>query len=80
MVFDNPGITELFLELARPEWTSVFPHPNRVVCGGIAVPDCWDTTVDDAVTERIKDGAYAFLGEPSDDAWPTPAPPAIAKP
>jgi D-amino-acid oxidase len=53
VVFDNPGITELFMELARPEWTSVFPHPTRVVCGGIAVPDSWDTTVDDAVTERI---------------------------
>jgi D-amino-acid oxidase len=53
VVFENPGITELFLELARPEWTSVFPHPARVVCGGIAVADSWDTTVDDAVTERI---------------------------
>jgi D-amino-acid oxidase len=53
VVFDNPGITELFMELARPEWTSVFPHPARVVCGGIAVPDSWDTAVDDAVTERI---------------------------
>jgi len=53
VVFDNPGITELFMELSRPEWTSVFPHPTRVVCGGISVPDSWDTTVDDAVTERI---------------------------
>lgn len=53
VVFDNPGITELFLELAHPEWTSVFPHPTRVVCGGISVPDSWDTTVNDAVTERI---------------------------
>jgi D-amino-acid oxidase len=53
VVFENPGITELFMELARPEWTSVFPHPRRVICGGIAVPDSWDTTVDEAVTERI---------------------------
>jgi DNA-binding PadR family transcriptional regulator len=30
----------------------------------------------DAVTERIKDGGYAFLGEPDDDAHPVPGVPA----
>jgi D-amino-acid oxidase len=53
VVFDNPGVTELFMELGRAEWTSIFPHPGRVVCGGITQPDNWDTTVDDALTERI---------------------------
>jgi D-amino-acid oxidase len=53
VVFSNPGITELFMELAAPEWTSVFPHPTRVVCGGNSVPDSWDTAVDEALTDRI---------------------------
>jgi D-amino-acid oxidase len=53
VVLTNPGITELFMELAGPEWTSIFPHPTRVICGGNSVPDSWDTAVDEALTDRI---------------------------
>jgi D-amino-acid oxidase len=54
VVLSNPGLDELLMELTMgPEWTSYFPHSRRVVCGGISVPDSWDTAVDPAVTERI---------------------------
>ncbi|MCV7122486.1 FAD-dependent oxidoreductase [Mycobacterium lacus] len=54
VVLTNPGLRQLFLELNRgPEWTCYFPHPRRVVCGGISIPDRWDTTPDSEVTERI---------------------------
>ncbi|WP_214317315.1 FAD-dependent oxidoreductase [Nonomuraea sediminis] len=50
----NPGLDEVFLELAAArETTQYVPHHDRVVCGGIAVPDVWDTTPDPGVTERI---------------------------
>jgi len=50
----NPGLDELFMELtAAAEWTSYFPHRDRVVCGGITVPDRWDRTPDPDVTDRI---------------------------
>lgn len=54
VVLTNPGLRQLFLEInGGPEWTCYFPHPQRVVCGGISVPGRWDTTADPAVTERI---------------------------
>lgn len=54
VVLTNPGLRQLFLELnTGPEWTCYFPHPQRVVCGGISIPDRWDTTPDPDVTERI---------------------------
>lgn len=54
VVLTNPGLQQLFLELNRgPEWTCYFPHPQRVVCGGIGIPDRWDTTPDPGLTERI---------------------------
>ena len=54
VVLTNPGVRQLFLELhERPEWTCYFPHPQRVVCGGISIPDRWDTTPDPDVTDRI---------------------------
>lgn len=54
VVLTNPGLRQLFLELnSGPEWTCYFPHPQRVVCGGISIPDRWDTTADPDVTERI---------------------------
>jgi len=56
VVLTNPGLRELFLEInAGPEWTCYFPHPRRVVCGGVSIPDRWDTTADPEVTERILD-------------------------
>jgi D-amino-acid oxidase len=57
VVMSNPGLQQLFLEIDnggnRGEWTCYFPHPQRVVCGGISIPDRWDTTPDPEVSERI---------------------------
>ncbi|OMC07799.1 FAD-dependent oxidoreductase [Mycobacterium sp. SP-6446] len=54
VVLTNPGLRQLFLEInAGPEWTCYFPHPQRVVCGGISVPGRWDLTPDPEVSERI---------------------------
>jgi D-amino-acid oxidase len=53
-VLANPGLRQLFLEINNgPEWVCYFPHPERVVCGGISIPDRWDTTAEPEVTERI---------------------------
>ncbi len=54
VVLTNPGLRQLFLEVdGGPEWICFFPHPQRVVCGGISIPGRWDTTADPAVSERI---------------------------
>ncbi|WP_374025987.1 FAD-dependent oxidoreductase [Mycobacterium sp. HNNTM2301] len=54
VILTNPGLRQLFLEInGGPEWTCYFPHPQRVVCGGISVAGRWDTAADPAVTERI---------------------------
>lgn len=54
LVLTNPGLRQLFLEInGGPEWTCFFPHPQRVVCGGIGVAGRWDTTPDPALSERI---------------------------
>jgi len=54
VVLTNPGLRQLFLEIDRgSEWTCYFPHPQRVVCGGISIPDRWDTTADPEISERI---------------------------
>ncbi|OBG79623.1 FAD-dependent oxidoreductase [Mycobacterium sp. E3305] len=54
VVLTNPGLRQLFLEFdGGPEWTCYFPHPQRVVCGGISVAGRWDTAADPDVTERI---------------------------
>lgn len=54
VVLSNPGLDLLFMELTMaPEWTSFFPHPTRVVCGGIRIPGRTDRTPDPDLTERI---------------------------
>lgn len=54
LVLTNPGLRQLFVEInGGPEWTCYFPHPRRVVCGGIGVPGRWDTTPDPELSERI---------------------------
>ena len=54
VVLANPGLQQLFLEInTGPEWICYFPHPQRVVCGGISIPGRWDTTPDPEVTDRI---------------------------
>lgn len=50
----NPGLDQVFLELtAASEMTHFCPHRDRVLCGGISVPERWDTDPDAGVTERI---------------------------
>ncbi|OBG35147.1 amino acid oxidase [Mycobacterium sp. E3198] len=54
VVLTNPGVRQLFIELSHGrEWTCFFPHPQRVVCGGVSIPGRWDTTPDPEVTDRI---------------------------
>ncbi|WP_406815276.1 FAD-dependent oxidoreductase [Mycobacterium sp. M23085] len=54
VVLTNPGLRQLFVEIhSGPEWTCYFPHPRRVVCGGISISGRWDTTADPDVTEQI---------------------------
>ncbi len=54
VVLTNPGLRQLFMEInSGREWTCYFPHPQRVVCGGISIPDRWDTTAEREVTDRI---------------------------
>lgn len=54
VILSNPGLDMLFMELSmNDEWTSYFPHPTRVVCGGIRIPGRTDRTPDADLTERI---------------------------
>lgn len=54
VVLANPGLQQLFLEITTgPQWICYFPHPRRVVCGGISIADRWDTTPEPAITDRI---------------------------
>jgi D-amino-acid oxidase len=57
IVLTNPGLQQLFLEInSDPEWICYFPHPQRVVCGGVSIPDRWDTTAEPEISERILQG------------------------
>jgi D-amino-acid oxidase len=54
VIVSNPGLTDPFLEMsAQPEWTGIWPHPDRIVCGGSQEPDSWDLDEDEALSERI---------------------------
>lgn len=54
VVLTNPGLRQLCLEMHHgSEWVCYFPHPQRVVCGGIGIPGRWDTTPDPDISERI---------------------------
>ena len=54
VILANPGLQQLFVEINNgSEWTCYFPHPQRVVCGGISIPGRWDTTADPDITDRI---------------------------
>ncbi|CAM4321346.1 glycine oxidase ThiO [Mycobacterium basiliense] len=59
VVLANPGLQQLFVQLTDdPEWICYFPHPQRVVCGGIKIVDRWDLTPDPEVTDRILQRCY----------------------
>jgi D-amino-acid oxidase len=54
VIVTNPGLDNVFMELGQDaEWTSFMPHPERVVCGGVRIPDRYDLTPDDDLTARI---------------------------
>lgn len=55
VVLTNPGLRQLFLDMTQePEFTCYFPHPQRVVCGGVSIRGC-DDTADPEITEQILD-------------------------
>lgn len=61
VVLSDPGLDLLFMELSTAdEWTSYFPHGDRVVCGGVRIPGRWDRTPDPAITERVLAGVRAL--------------------
>ncbi|WP_407662738.1 FAD-dependent oxidoreductase [Mycobacterium tilburgii] len=54
VVLANPGLQQLFLENnSEPEWVCYFPHPHRVVCGGISIADRCNTSPEPDITDRI---------------------------
>lgn len=54
VVVTNPGLDLLFMELSMTdEWTSYFPHADRIVCGGVRVPGRWDRTPEPGITDRV---------------------------
>jgi len=57
VVVENPGLAEFFItEPFGPAWTSLFPHGERLVLGGLAQEDDWDpeprTEDAEAILER----------------------------
>ncbi|MCD2195490.1 FAD-binding oxidoreductase [Actinomycetospora endophytica] len=47
VVTDNPGITQLLVEISDSRrWTSIIPHDDRVHLGGVRVPGRTDATPD----------------------------------
>lgn len=54
VVLENPGLDEFFMtEPFGPAWTSWVPHRDRVVLGGVAQEDDWDTEPRSSDTEGI---------------------------
>ncbi|RJO69292.1 FAD-binding oxidoreductase [Nocardia panacis] len=54
VILRNPGLTYYYCEAVdTPEWTSFYPHGDRLILGGIRQPDDWTLTPDPALSERI---------------------------
>lgn len=54
VVVANPGLETFFVEgPVGPSWTAYFPHGDRVVLGGVAGADDWNTSPDPAVAAEI---------------------------
>lgn len=54
VVLTNPGVRQQFLDMGRgDEFVCYFPHPHRVVCGGVNIEGRWDRSADPEITERI---------------------------
>jgi D-amino-acid oxidase len=56
VIVENPGVENFFVEEPREEeWTSFFPHAERVVLGGNARTDDWSLAPDRASARVIVD-------------------------
>jgi D-amino-acid oxidase len=54
VVLENPGVEHFFLEEPRgEEWTSFFPHGERIVLGGTAREDDWSLDPDPGCGQAI---------------------------
>lgn len=62
VIVANPGLHEFLFEGGPPgsSWASWFPHGDRVVLGGIAIPHRWDRSADAEVTQAILDRVAAL--------------------
>jgi D-amino-acid oxidase len=57
VVVANPGIETFFLEAPLgPSWIGYLPHGDRVVLGGVAMEDDWNTAPDPAIAAEIVRG------------------------
>jgi D-amino-acid oxidase len=56
VIVENPGVHDFFVEEPRgDEWTSFFPHDERIVLGGNAREDAWSLEPDPASARAILD-------------------------
>jgi D-amino-acid oxidase len=56
VIVENPGIDEFFVEEPRgDEWTSFFPHDERIALGGNARADDWSLEPDPTGAQAILD-------------------------
>jgi D-amino-acid oxidase len=67
VIVENPGVQDFFVEDPRgDEWTSLFPHGERVVLGGNARQDDWslepDPTGAQAIVDRCAEVEPALAG------------------
>jgi D-amino-acid oxidase len=61
VVVENPGIDEFFFEASLTnEWAGFFPHGERVVLGGVAMPDDYDLEPSPAVAAGIVERCAKF--------------------
>jgi D-amino-acid oxidase len=61
VVVENPGLDEFFMtEPVGPAWTSLFPHGERLVVGGIAQEDDWTTSPRTEDAEAVIERAAAL--------------------
>jgi D-amino-acid oxidase len=56
VIVENPGVEDFFVEEPRDqEWTSFFPHHERIVLGGNAREDDWNLEPDPMSAQAIVD-------------------------
>lgn len=54
VIVENPGLDDFLFEGGvETDWTSIMPHAERVVLGGVSQPGDWNLEPDDEQTEAI---------------------------